>query len=576
MTDALPPRICPIRKRPTGIEGFDALTGGLPESRATVLLGGPGAGKTVIALQVLATAVRDRGENAIFVAFEESPPYILGNAEGFGWGLEELPAERLSLVDARLSPDAVHSGAFDLGGLLQALTARAQAIDAKWIVFDALDVLLTLLGDAAAERREIFRLRNWLEASNLTCIITAKHDDSAEDTRIRANFLQFMADCVIQLENRIEDEVALRRLRLIKYRGSGFSENQAPYVIGPNGVEVANAGDISDKTPVSTERVSTGVARLDAMLRGGHLRGSSILMSGSPGTSKSTLCGAFVDAACKRGERCLFLCFDENPGEMVRNLASVNIHLDRHIDAGLLLLAGCRTESRSAEEHLLLIRQMIRKHHPRHVIVDPVSAMLRAGGDLSAMSMIRRLLYATKIEGITLLLTSLYNVPDVEREPGGLQVSTIADTWINLTYVVAGGERNRALSILKARGTAHSNQVRELVLSDDGITLADTYIAGGEVLMGTLRAEREASELRDREIAALAHERERTAAEERLSELELQLASLQRSIDYQRKTLTLFDDQEISESHRKEELTLQRKRMRRSDSNDLYSEGDGK
>ncbi|MBY0522876.1 MAG: circadian clock protein KaiC [Gemmataceae bacterium] len=484
-----------MRKYPTGIDGFDEISlGGLPEERLTLVLGSPGSGKTVFALQTLVNNARTAGRPGIFIAFEERSELIVANAASFGWDLPALQREKLFFLDALVPSDIATAGDFDLLGLLSGIAAKAREMGARHVVFDAVDVLLTLLANPDRERQELFRLHEWSVEHGLTCMLTAKTLDQDPLAAMSYSFLPFMVDAVVLLRSRMEDRVALRELRVLKYRGSAFAGNAFPYCIDSTGIEVAGTSQGQSRHPVSQERVSTGIARLDAMLGGGYYRGSSVLLSGSPGTAKTSLAGAFAAAACQREERVLYVSFDEVGEEIVRNLASVAIHLGPYVRAGLLHMHAAQTDDMSADEHLLTIRSLIRQRNPRHLIIDPVSAMLKAGGVVAALGVTQRLVRLAKSSGITVLVTSLLDPTDRSLESTPIHVSTLADTWTHLSYLAQGGERNRALTVVKSRGTKHSNQVRELILSDEGITLADVYMAGGEVLMGTARWEKEAAE----------------------------------------------------------------------------------
>ena len=510
-----------LGKMPTGVAEFDEITGGgLPRGRTTLIVGGPGSGKTVFALQTLVNSIRLWGEPALFVAFEENARQIVANAASFGWDLPALQQDKLFFLDAHLSLEMLTAGKFDLAGLLAGLQAKAAEMGARRIVFDSLDVLLTPLDNPSLERQETYRLRDWLAQSDLTGIITIRGEDRELGTSARYGFMQFMADCVIHLSQCLEDRVSLRTLRVAKYRGSSFAENEFPFIIGTAGIEVGSTGVVQPLYEADTQRVSTGVERLDHMLRGGVYRGSSLLITGAPGTAKSTLAGVFIEAACRRGERCLYVTFDETATEMMRNFASVNIHLRPYVESGLLRIHSAWSHGCSAQEHLTRLKKLIAEHQPRCMAVDPVSAMAKAGGSLAAQSMADRLLSLTRSAGINLFCTSLVGGDAPEAEATDLQISTIADTWIHLSYVINTGERNRALSIVKSRGTGHSRQVRELVLSDEGITLADVYATGGEVLMGTMRWERE-------DAARTAREKERAELEHRVRELERTRAEAQ-------------------------------------------------
>lgn len=521
-----------LEKAPTGIPGFDRSTyGGLPRGRTSLVVGGPGSGKTVFALQTLVNGALQSDEPGIFVAFEESSRQIVANAASFGWDLPALEREKLFFLDARMSLDTITAGQFDLAGMLATLAAKADEMDARRIVFDSIDVLLTMLEDPILERREVYRVHEWLQETGLTGLVTTRIGTVDPLRSERYGFMQFMADCVIQLSHRLEERVSLRTVRTIKYRGSGFAEKAFPIVIGPQGIEVGVAEEFEPTYQVSTERVSTGIEQLDTMLSGGYYRGSSALISGAPGTAKSTLCGSFVEAACRRGERALYVSFDEAASEIARNLASVGIELAPHVESGLLEIYSVRTEARSADQHLMRLRALIAEHEPRCVAIDPLSAMIKAGGEVVAMSVAERLISLTKSRRITLLLTSLLSGDTPEMEATPIAISTIADTWIHLSYVVKAGERNRALTIVKSRGTAHSSQVRELILRDKGVTLTDVYAAEGEVLMGTMRWQKE-EEIRAakarREADLRRRERELALAQ---AEAQARMEVIQREID---------------------------------------------
>jgi circadian clock protein KaiC len=438
-------------KAPTGIAGFDAITGGgLPRSRTTLLVGGPGSGKTIFALQFLVHGARDCREPGIFVAFEETSARIASNAGSFGWKLEELRRRKLSFLDAQPMPDLVQSGNFDLGGMLAALEARTKQMNARRIVFDALDVPLALLPDPAARRTEIYRLHEWLLAHELTGIITAKAggDEVSSITQQQFGFMQFMVDCAVILNHSVVDGVSQRNLRVQKYRGSSFDENESPFLIGASGLEVdatRTVGRINAK--VSNERVSSGIKRLDTMLGGGYYRGASVLITGFPGTAKTTLGGAFAEAACRRGERTLFVSFDSDSNEVIRDLGSVGIQLGRYVENGLLRLASARTITGSAETYLVRIKTLAKEHRARCLIIDPVSTWSKSGNDLAAHSVAERLIDWSKAHGVSLLCTSLLDEMSSHAEGGSsLRMSTLADTWIHLSYLVQAGERNRGLS----------------------------------------------------------------------------------------------------------------------------------
>jgi circadian clock protein KaiC len=511
----------------------------------------------VFALQSLVNAARQREEPGIFVAFEERPQQIIDNAAGFKWELPALLKKKLFFMDANLSPEVVQSGEFDLRGMLAMLKAKKEEIRARWIVFDGIDVLLTLLQNPKSEMREIYRIRDWLAENAVdAAIITAKVDGRGADANY--DFLQFMVDCVIGFESRLESGVAVHRIQVTKYRGSAFDRGEYPVSFGPGGMEIAGPEPTEIQQVASGERVSAGFERLDTMLGGGLFRGSSTLITGVPGTSKTTLSGKFVEAACRRGERTLFVSFDEGADRIVRNLTSVGIQLRPYLKSGMLRMYSGRTESIAAEDHLVKLKAMIDDHRPLCMVIDPLSAIAKAGGLAAARSVANRFIYTAKDRKITVVVTAINEGDEPETEATHLQISTIADTWIHLSYLIRGGERNRALTIIKSRGTAHSNQVRELILTDAGPILADVYTAGGEVLMGTLRWEKEDEERAKAVQRRSEFEQKRVSLELAEADTRARIKFLEHDLERQRVELeTYFSDDQartISSSDRQTSL----------------------
>lgn len=530
-----------FERAPTGIDGFDSLVGGgLPVGRITLLSGGPGAGKTVFGLQALCRAAA-AGTPGILVAFEEARREVVENHLAFDWGIGDLVAEgQLSIFEARVGDDFVQAGQFDIAGLLASVIARIGETGARWVMFDGLDALLGALQDQPAALRELYRLKSWVSEAGITCLLTAKDQGDGETGNIGPGFAPFVADCVISLTHRKQNGVFVRRLRVVKYRGGPGGDAPVPFVIGSGGIMAASRQSARLEHEVFTERVGSGVERLDTLLGGGYIRGSSILISGAPGTAKTTLSASLAHNACAVGEKVLFVSFDEAAGQIVRNMRSVGMDLEPFRESGLLEVYGYRASGVSAESHYIEIRALLDRHRPRHLIVDPISALAKAGGREIAGDIAERLLDLAKARGITTLMTTLMEDMAGTEEETQSHVSTIADTWINLSYNIVNGERNRALTIVKARGTAHSNQVRELKLESGGISLADVFTAGGEVLMGTARLEREAEE----RLGALRREAEFDLQEQRiLSEVrdaEERIKTLQRALDSHSRELELL------------------------------------
>ncbi|MEP6834421.1 MAG: circadian clock protein KaiC [Gemmatimonas sp.] len=493
-----------LPKTLTGIKGFDEITnGGLPTGRTTLVLGGPGCGKTVFALQTLVHSVRERNKTALFVAFEESASRIFGNAASFGWDLASLAEKQLYFFDAQLSPDVVKNGEFDLIGMLAVLERKASDIGAELVVFDGIDVLLGLLDDHVAERRETYRIRDWLLRTGLTGIITQKVHGNDSDQRY--GFLPFTVDCVVMLKHQVVDGTAFRTLRVSKYRGSAFSGDEFPITLTSAGLQLSHRGPTELRYSVSDERVSTGIPRLDHMLRGGYHRGSNVLISGAPGTAKSTLAGLFAQAAGARGERTLYVSFDEGADQIVRNLRSVGIQLEPYVVSGLLKMYSARTRGPNIDDQFGDLRQMVREHRPSCLVIDPLSALSSKQTHLASADAAQQFLDFLKVQGITVVNTSLLDGLNTD-EATATGISTIADTWIHMSYLVQDGERNRALTIVKSRGTGHSNQVRELTLADDGVTLTDVFVAQGKVLMGVARWQWEQETIATRQSATAAVE----------------------------------------------------------------------
>jgi circadian clock protein KaiC len=515
----------------TGVAGLDeALCGGLPRERTTLVVGGTGTGKTIFAMQTLARGV-GLGEPGVLLTFEESPADIVANMAAFTWALGGRASARLSIVDGREVRTAFRNGTFDLVGLLSAMEYRCRQIKARRVAFDGLDLLLDMIDDPAVMRREVYRLADWIARHKLTAMITAKRQPDDDALASRYAFLPFLTDCVIVLQHRVVGRTAVREMRVLKCRGVAHSSNQMPLVLSSAGIEVDPPRTTEMEHRIFTERISTGVARLDTMLDGGYLRGTCVLVSGAPGTSKTSLAGAFSEAACSRGEQTLFVSFEESGDAIVRNLASVDIRLRRFVRSGLLRLFSVPGSGRTPEAQTLKIAALLDEHGARCLVVDPVSSLVLAGSTDFAADALLGLLDLAKRRGVTVLLTaSLLDGADPTQENSAVGLSSIADTWMHLSYMAAAGERNRALTIVKSRGTGHSNQVRELVLSNQGLTLVDVYTAGGAVLMGTLRRQKEEQE-RAEKARMLQGERVRDdEMESSIGEAQTRIASLRADV----------------------------------------------
>ncbi|WP_439535649.1 circadian clock protein KaiC [Methyloversatilis sp.] len=538
-----------VEKLATGIAAFDEITGGgLPKARASIVVGAAGTGKTIFSLQVLRHAALARGEASIFVSFEERPEDIVRNVASFDWGLDALVGHQVHLLDGRMPLDVRHTGDADLSGLLAGLAALTQRTGARWVAFDSLDAMLSLMVDDAARRREVMRLHQWIETHGLTCLVTTKRGADWGTELTEESRLSYLVDCVIDLESQMVDTLSMRTLRILKYRGSAHYGNRVPCLIGARGFDLVPVLPASTDYRVFSDRLATGIDGLDAMLGGGILRGSALLLTGAPGTAKTSISSSFVAAACARGETALMVCFDESPGEMVRNLGSIGVHLQPHLDSGRLAMRGMAARSQSAELVFAELHEMIAQRRPDCLVIDPITALLKGGGESVALGALLRIFQLCKLQGITLLMPCIVSRSDFDTESSDIHASTMADVWVHLSYLVRAGERNRLLTVVKARGTAHSNQVRELVLDASGAHLATPYVEDGEVLTGTLRWQKEQQAARARaEQAAAAQASERALADAQ-GELAIRIAALQREYESRETSLREVRERRLAES----------------------------
>lgn len=531
----------------TGIPGFDALAGGgLPRARLVSIFGSAGTGKTIFALQTLAHRMRDHGEHAIFVSFEQPTAHVLADVENFHWGLDELAGDQLTLIDATAPYEAVHNGDFSLDGLTAGLTAVIAEKAATVVVLDGVDAVLSLL-QPARQRAELSRLVGWLAGAGVTGIFTVKPGDHREPGASRAEFLEYHTDCVISLGTLEAANAVSRTLRVVKYRGSHSQGESVPLLIAADGITLLapRAPEIAVASAPSVEdrRYSTGLPDLDAILGGGYRRGSTTLVSGAPGTAKSTLCAAFALDRARAGSSTLYVSFDETPAQIVSHMASVGFDARAAIDADTLAIVSISSGGAPPERHVQRILQTIDERGADAIVIDPISAVMRNDHPFAAR-IIEFLLGELRQRGITMVCTSL-----LEGQSTGItestqsQVSTLADTWIHLSYVAIAGERNRALTIVKSRGTDHSNQVRELLLSDSGVRLNAIYTADGDVLMGTARVQKEAA---DRKAAILADSEQKdreSRAEDELAELSQRARGLEREMERKQRELQQLHDE---------------------------------
>jgi len=539
-------RLTALQKTPTGIKGLDALTlGGLPTGRPTLMCGAAGCGKTLFAMTFLINGVNEFNEPGVLMSFEERERDLETNVASLGYDVAALVERKQLVVDYVYIERAEieESGEYDLEGLFVRLGHAIDSIGAKRVVLDTIEALFSGLDDTAILRSELRRLFAWLKDKGVTAIITAER---GEGQLTRYGIEEYISDCVILLDNRVEEQVTTRRLRVVKYRGSSHGTNEYPFLIDEHGISVLPITSAELSHRISHESVSSGVADLDAMLSvRGYFRGSSILISGLAGTGKSTFASAFVNAACERGERCLFFAFEESPDQIVRNMASVGLKLDAHVASGLLAFQAARPSLYGFEMHLARMNRDIEEFAPQVIVVDPISAF--RGPSFEIHATLVRLADICKSKGITALFTSLSSSGEQMTE-SERSVSSLMDTWISLKDVEANGERNRVLYLLKSRGMNHSKQLREYQLTDQGIHMIDAYLGPDGVLTGTARI---AQEAREREAMLL----RRQTTERRQRELARKRAAIDRQIAEMRATLeteerevaTLIEQEEARE-----------------------------
>jgi circadian clock protein KaiC len=511
-----------IAKAPTGIQGLDEITdGGLPQGRPTLVCGSAGCGKTLFALQFLVEGATRYGEPGVFMAFEETSQELTQNVLSLGFDLDALVAA------GKLAVDYVHverseieeTGEYDLDGLFIRLGYAIDSIGARRVVLDTLESLFGSLGNEAVLRAELRRLFRWLKDRQVTAIITAERGAGA---LTRHGLEEYVSDCVILLDHRVVDQIATRRMRVVKYRGTAHGTNEYPFLIDQKGLEVLPITSAGLSYDVSTERISTGVPGLDEMLGGeGYFRGSSILVSGTPGTGKTTLASSFVDATCRRGERALYYTFEESEQQVIRNLRSIGIDLAPWVERGLLSIHAARPTAHGLEMHLARMYRDLRELAPQVLVLDPVGSFVAVATPADVKSLLTRLLDLLKERQVTTLLTYL-SAGGAPHEQTDFGISSIIDTWILLRELELAGERNRGLYVLKSRGMTHSNQVREFLISERGIDLVDICLGPEGVLTGSARIAQE-----ERERAAAVARRQETDRRRR------ELAARQKAVEAQ-------------------------------------------
>jgi circadian clock protein KaiC len=486
-----------LSKAPTGINGLDEITGGgLPRGRPTLVCGSAGCGKTMLALEFLVRGATQFGEPGVFMMFEENAQELTANVRSLGFDLDKLVAKKNILLDhVRVERSEIEeTGEYDLEGLFIRLGHAIDSIGAKRVVLDTVEALFAGLPNHAILRAELRRLFRWLKDRGMTAIITG---EKGEASITRYGLEEYVADCVITLDHRVAEQICTRRLRVVKYRGTAHGTNEYPFIIGERGLSVLPITSLQLAHRASAERIPTGIAGLDAMLGGqGLYRGSSVLVTGSAGTGKSSIAAKFADTACRRGERTLLFAYEESSEQLLRNMRSIGIDLAPWVKNGLLQIHCSRPSMHGLEQHLVMMHDTVLAFRPGIVVADPISNLTLDDSELAVRPTLMRLIDFLKQLQITSVFTSLTSGGTATSAPEDSQmgVSSLMDTWLLLRNVEFNGERNRLIYVLKSRGMAHSNQVREFVLSDAGIDLRAVYLGEDRVLTGTARVAQEAQE----------------------------------------------------------------------------------
>ncbi|MBA3708901.1 MAG: circadian clock protein KaiC [Planctomycetes bacterium] len=519
-----------LRKAATGVPGFDEITGGgLPKGRCSLICGSAGTGKTLFAMHFLVHAAKELNEPVVYFTFEETAEELAMNLASIGHDISSLVGKKKMLVEHVYleRSEVIDGGEYDLDGLFVRLGAAIDQIGAKRLVLDTLEVLFASLPNEAILRAEMRRLFRWLKDRGITTLITAER---GQGTLTRYGIEEYVSDCVVLLDHRVLDEITTRRLRVVKYRGSSHATNEFPFLIDDRGFSVFPIG-IGLDHGASSERRSTGIDRLDTMFGGkGYFKGSSVLISGTAGTGKSTLSAWFASAACRRGERCLYFAFEESRDQIVRNMRSIGNDLAPFLENGTLRILASRSSLHGLEMHLVTMANAIREFKPELVILDPISNFIAAGTTTEVKAMLTRLIDMLKHEEITGVFTSL-TFGGSTLETTETTISSLMDTWMLVRTYEHDGERNRGLMILKSRGMRHSNQVREFIMNDSGIELVDVYLGSSGVLMGSARVDRGAREGQDQRGLTQEFEKRRRAIEHKRMATEAQIRVLQASLE---------------------------------------------
>ncbi len=515
-----------LLKCPTGIHGLDEITeGGLPQGRPTLVCGGAGCGKTLLGLEFLVRGALEFDQPGVCLSFEETADELADNVASLGFDLAGLiKRKKLAIDHIYLERSLIEeTGEYDLEPLFLRLGHAVDSIGAKRVLLDSIEALFAGLENQAVLRSELRRLFRWLKERKLTTIVTGER---GQNTLTRHGLEEYLSDCVILLDHRVTETVLTRRLRIVKFRGSMHGTNEYPFLIESDGISVLPVTSMALESAACLDRVSTGVPALDSMFGGhGYYRGSSILVSGTSGTGKTSLAAHLVDAACARGEKCIFFSFEESPGQIMRNMRSIGIDLNRWVGQGLLHFHSVRPTTFGLEMHLVKMHKIIKQFEPRIVVVDPVTGLLHAGTEPETRSILLRLIDFLKEKQITAILTTLTSGAS-HQEQTEIDISSLVDAWLLLRDIETGGERNRVIYVLKARGIAHSNQIREFLLTRNGIELREIYLGEAGLLTGSARVTQEAKDASAALLGRQDIERKQLLLERKRKALDAQIAAL--------------------------------------------------
>jgi len=556
--------IAVLKKSLTGITGLDEITGGgLPTGRPTLICGSAGAGKTLFSVEFIIRGAIEYGEPGVIMTFEENITDLEINVASMGFDLKKLQKDGLIRIDyVRVERSEIEeTGEYDLDGLFIRLGYAIDSIGAKRVMLDTLENLFAGLQNEAILRAELRRLFSWLKEKGVTAIITGEKGDG---TLTRQGLEEYVSDCVIVLEHRVTNQISTRLLRVVKYRGSLHGTNEYPFLIDQEGISVLPVTSLLLNNEVSAERVSSGIPALDKMLGGaGYFQGSSILVSGTAGTGKTSIAALFADATCKRKQKCLYFAFEESPQQIIRNMKSIGVDLTSHISSGLLHMNAARPTLFGLEMHLVAIHKQIKKIKPSTVILDPITNLITVGSVAEVKSILIRLIDYLQSENITVMFTALTlnNIVNEQTDEG---VSSLVDAWILVRDIESNGERNRAMYIMKSRGMNHSNQVREFVITDHGLDLLDVYLTADGVLTGSAREAQLLNEAAGVELRTHAVTRKNREIERKKLVLEAKITSLKEEFEGVQEEL---NKAYMEEDLRKEILEKNRKKLSQQRSN---------